>query len=63
MNCDMLDAYRELPWFARTKEFRARDVCPAFSGLAGNLAAGFFEPMLRRLPAKPKSWLDETKSP
>lgn len=55
MNRDMREMFRTNPWFARTEEFCARYDGPAFDPMAEILPLEFFEPMLRRVFAKPQN--------
>jgi predicted HD phosphohydrolase len=54
MNRDMREAFRDHPCFARTEEFCARYDGPAFDANAETRPLAFFEPMVRRVLARPK---------
>jgi predicted HD phosphohydrolase len=55
MNPDMREAFRAHPAFARTEEFCRDYDSPAFDPRGETLPLSFFEPMLRRLFAKPRN--------
>jgi predicted HD phosphohydrolase len=57
MNRDMRERFRGHAHFAQTEEFCARYDGPAFDPAGESLPLGFFEPMLRRVYAKPKQSL------
>jgi predicted HD phosphohydrolase len=54
MDRDMREAFRDHPWFARTEEFCAKYDGPAFDPAAEARPLAFFEPMVRRVLARPK---------
>jgi predicted HD phosphohydrolase len=54
MDRDLREGFRTHPWFARTEEFCAVFDSPAFDPKAGFRPLAFFEPMLRRVLARPK---------
>jgi predicted HD phosphohydrolase len=54
MDRDMREAFRSHPWFARTEEFCAKFDGPAFNAGAEARPLAFFEPMVRRVFARPK---------
>ncbi len=54
MDRDMREAFRGHPSFARTEEFCARFDGPAFDAGAVTRPLAFFEPMVRRVFARPK---------
>jgi predicted HD phosphohydrolase len=54
MNRDMRDAYRTHPCFARTEEFCAKYDGPSFDPKAEPRPLAFFEPMVRKVLARPK---------
>ena len=54
MNRDMRDAYRTHGWFARTEEFCAKYDGAAFDPRRESRPLAFFEPMVRRVLARPK---------
>ena len=62
---DMREAFRDHPYFARTEEFCARYDGPAFDPRAETLPLAFFEPMVRRVLAQPRSTIygDRDKRP
>jgi predicted HD phosphohydrolase len=51
---NLRDQFRDHPHFAQTEEFCARYDGPAFDAEAETLPLEFFEPMLRRVFARPK---------
>jgi predicted HD phosphohydrolase len=53
MNRDMREAFRDHPCFARTEEFCARYDGPAFNPSQKARPLAFFEPMVRRVFARP----------
>ncbi len=53
MNRDMREGFRDHPWFARTEEFCARYDGPAFDPGRASRPLAFFEPMVRRVFARP----------
>jgi predicted HD phosphohydrolase len=55
LNRDMREAFRSSPHFAQTEEFCAKYDGPAFDRNAEHLSLAFFEPMVRRVLAQPKS--------
>jgi predicted HD phosphohydrolase len=54
MDRDMREAFRSHPSFARTEEFCAKFDGPAFDAGAETRPLAFFEPMVRRVFARPK---------
>jgi predicted HD phosphohydrolase len=54
MDRDMREAFRGHPYFAQTEEFCARYDAPAFDARGETKPLAFFEPMLRRVLARPK---------
>jgi predicted HD phosphohydrolase len=54
MDRNMRDGLRDHPYFARTEEFCARYDAPAFDAAARTEPLAFFEPMVRRVLARPK---------
>lgn len=54
MDRDMREAFRGHPSFARTEEFCARYDGPAFDAKAEARPLSFFEPIVRRVFARPK---------
>jgi len=54
MNRDMREAFRSHPWFGRTEEFCATYDGPAFDPGRAPRPLAFFEPMVRRVLARPK---------
>jgi predicted HD phosphohydrolase len=54
MDRNMRDGLRDHPYFARTEEFCARYDAPAFDAGARTEPLAFFEPMVRRVLARPK---------
>jgi len=54
MDRDLREQFRGHRWFARTEEFCARYDGPAFDPKGETLPLDFFEPILRRLLAKPQ---------
>jgi predicted HD phosphohydrolase len=50
---NMRDRFRDHPHYGRTAEFCEKYDAPAFDGKAETLPLDFFEPMLRRVFAKP----------
>ncbi|HET7499939.1 MAG TPA: hypothetical protein VFK02_03025 [Kofleriaceae bacterium] len=54
MDRDMREAFRGHPSFARTEEFCARYDGPAFDAKAETRPLAFFEPIVRRVFARPK---------
>lgn len=55
MDRDLREAHRGSPHFERTAEFCARYDGPAFDGAAETLPLEYFEPMLRRVMARPRN--------
>ncbi|HEX4418814.1 MAG TPA: HD domain-containing protein [Kofleriaceae bacterium] len=55
MNRDMREAFRDHPNFAYAEEFCAKYDGPAFDAKATARPLGFFEPMVRRVLARPKN--------
>ena len=55
MDRDMREQFRDSPHYALTEEFCARYDSPAFDPAAETLPLSFFEPMLRRVFAQPRS--------
>jgi predicted HD phosphohydrolase len=55
MNRDLRDGYRDHPHYARTEELCARYDGPAFDPSAETRPLTFFEPMVRRVLARPTS--------
>lgn len=55
MDRDLREQYRGHPCFERTAEFCAEYDAPAFDAKAETLPLEFFEPILRRVVARPKS--------
>ena len=53
MDRDMREAFRDHPSFARTEEFCARFDGPAFNAKTETRPLAFFEPMVRRVFARP----------
>jgi predicted HD phosphohydrolase len=53
MDRDMREGFRNHPWFARTEEFCARYDGPAFDASRVSRPLSFFEPMVRRVLARP----------
>jgi predicted HD phosphohydrolase len=54
---DLRDQFRDHPFYARTEEFCREYDSPAFDSKAETLPLEFFEPMVRRVMAKPKQSL------
>jgi hypothetical protein len=54
MDRNMREAFRDHPCFARTEEFCAKFDGPAFDARAETRPLAFFEPMVRRVLARPK---------
>jgi predicted HD phosphohydrolase len=53
MDRNMREAFRDHPYFARTEEFCAKYDAAAFDARAQTRPLAFFEPMLRRVLARP----------
>jgi predicted HD phosphohydrolase len=53
MDRDMRETFRAHPWFARTEEFCAKYDGPAFDAMRTSRPLAFFEPMVRRVFARP----------
>jgi predicted HD phosphohydrolase len=60
MNRDMRDRFRDHPCYARTEEFCARYDGPAFDAKRETLQLAFFEPMVQRVLARPKTSIYQT---
>ena len=54
MDRNMREAFRDHPHFARTEEFCAKYDAPAFDAKGETLPLAFFEPMVRRVLARPR---------
>ncbi len=54
MDRNMREQYRDHPYYERTLEFVSKYDSPAFNPEAETLPMEFFEPMVRRVMAKPK---------
>ncbi len=55
MNRNMRDAFKDHPHYARVEEFCAQYDGPAFDATKEKLPLSFFEPMVRRVLAQPKT--------
>lgn len=55
MDRNLREAFRSSPYFAQTEEFCARFDGPAFDAKAETLPLAFFEPMLKRVLAQPRT--------